>query len=73
MDNMTAAPANKRFYFEWLLPFLLRPRKLAPQVAQKRATWLTPLLVISLLLAARIWFATPATVSQPVDSTPIVE
>lgn len=73
MENIPVAPPNKRFYFEWLFPFLLRPRAHAQQIAQKRATWLTPLLVVSLLMAGRLWFAAPAVVDavqMPVETVP---
>lgn len=73
MENIPVTPPNKRFYFEWLFPFLLRPRAHAQQIAQKRATWLTPLLVVSLLMAGRLWFAAPAVVDavqMPVESVP---
>jgi|GEM_PF-582080 len=61
MDSTTnAVTPNKRLHFEFLLPFLLHPRATFAQVAQKRGTWMTPLLVISLLLIARVMLATPA-------------
>ncbi len=71
MENTNAVPVSKRFYFEWLFPFLFRPRAHARQVAQKRATWLTPLLVVSLLMVARLWFTPAISVSVPVDVTPL--
>jgi hypothetical protein len=71
MENIPVPPLNKRFYFEMLFPFLLRPRAIAQKIAQKRATWLTPLLVVSLLIVARLWFSTPPVVDTlPVDSMP---
>jgi hypothetical protein len=73
MENSTVVPQNKRFYFEWLFPFLFRPRAHAQQVAQKRATWLTPLLVVSLLMGVRLWFASPVVVVDspvPAESVP---
>ncbi len=70
MENNTVPTTHKRFYFEWLLPFLFRPRRLAGQIAQKRATWLTPLLVVSLLIAARVWFTPVQMVSIPLENTP---
>ena len=48
-----------KFHFGSLLPFLFRPRQTASAVLQKEGTWLTPLLVVSLLLVARVWLASP--------------
>lgn len=62
---------HKRFHFEFLLPLLFRPGATFQKTILKRATWLTPLLVISLLTIARVMLATPAaTTSAPVDVTP---
>ena len=69
-SNGTTIAKNKRFHFELLLPFLFHPVATFPQVIQKRATWLTPLLVISLLVIARAMLATPAAASMPIDVTP---
>ncbi len=74
MDNNNTTTNNsnhKRFHFDLLFPFLLRPRATAPKIAQKRGTWLTPLLIVTLLIIARVLLATPATVSTvPVEATP---
>lgn len=70
MDSTTTVNTNKRFHFEFLLPLLFRPRPTFPSVAQQRATWLTPLLIISLLTIARVMLATPAT---SVPTRPIEE
>jgi hypothetical protein len=62
---------KKRFYFGLLLPFLFRPRATAPKIAQKRATWLTPLLIVSLLVIIRVLVATPVTSAiAPTEMTP---
>lgn len=64
-SNGTTTVVNKRFHFEFLLPFLFRPRATAQKIVQKRATWLTPLLVISLLTILRVMMAAPAVVATP--------
>ncbi len=62
---------KKRFYFGLLFPFLFRPRATAPKIAQKRATWLTPLLIISLLMVVRVLVATPVSATAiPIEETP---
>lgn len=51
MTDTAALPLERprRFYFDWLLPMLLRPRAtFAKIVALGRATWFTPLLVLTL-------------------------
>lgn len=53
---------TQKIHFGRVLPFLFRPRPTASAVLQKDATWLTPLLVVSLLLVARVWLSAP----QPV-------
>ena len=58
-SNQTAVPLAKRFHFEFLLPFLLHPAGTFAQVTQKRATWLTPLLLVSLLIVLRVLLAPP--------------
>jgi hypothetical protein len=67
-SNGTTISTNKRFHFEFLLPFLLHPGATFQKIVQKRATWLTPLLVLSLLTVARVMLAAPPTPSAP-DST----
>lgn len=59
MTDATALPLERprRFYFDWLIPLLLRPRAtFAKIVALGRASWLTPLLVLTLtsLLAVAV-------------------
>lgn len=70
-STTTVTNTNKRFHFEFLLPLLFRPRPTFPSVAQKRATWLTPLLVISLLTIARVMLAAPpAAPAMPIEEPP---
>jgi len=60
MTEVSAVPIEerpRRFYFDWLFPLLLRPRAaFAKIVALGRASWLTPLLVLTLtnLLAVAV-------------------
>ena len=59
MTDATALPLERprRFYFDWLFPLLVRPRAtLAKIVSLGRASWLTPLLVLTLtgLLAVAV-------------------
>jgi hypothetical protein len=72
-NNHTSATNHKRLHFDLLFPFLLHPRATAPKVSQKRATWLTPLLLVSLLMILRVAVATPASASTPIEVTPSME
>jgi hypothetical protein len=59
MTEATVLPLERprRFYFDWLFPLLLRPRAtFAKILSVGRATWLTPLLVLTLtsLLAVAV-------------------
>jgi len=49
-----ANPTNRRFQFNWLIPLLVRPRQAFGYVLLRKATWYTPMLVISLLLIAQV-------------------
>jgi hypothetical protein len=51
MSEATALPLERprRFYFDWLLPLLTRPRATFAKIAAApRPSWLTPLLVLTL-------------------------
>jgi hypothetical protein len=69
MESNATTGINKRFHFEFLLPFLLHPGATFQKIVQKRATWLTPLLVISLLTVARVMLAAPPVVPITPDTT----
>ncbi len=50
LDDLELVP-QKKLHFEWLLPALFRPRAAFEKIArQTNATWLTPMLVLSILL-----------------------
>ena len=70
MGNQSAVTPVKRFHFELLLSFLIHPGKMAGQIIQKQATWLTPLLVVSLMILIRGWFSVSATNVVPIEKTP---
>lgn len=70
MGNQSAVTPVKRFHFELLLSFLVHPGKMAGQIIQKQATWLTPLLVVSLMILIRGWFSVSATNIVPIEITP---
>ncbi|MEI7846036.1 MAG: YIP1 family protein [Chloroflexota bacterium] len=70
MGNQSAVTPVKRFHFELLLSFLIHPGKMAGQIIQKQATWLTPLLVVSLMILIRGWFSVSATNVVPIEITP---
>jgi hypothetical protein len=62
MNEATTLPLQRprRFYFDWVLPFLLRPRAtFARIVDQPRATWLTPMLVLTLTSLLAVFAAGP--------------
>ena len=54
MTEATPSPTNGRFHFKWLIPLLIHPRHAFEHVLLRKATWLTPLLVISLLVVAQV-------------------
>jgi hypothetical protein len=72
MESTTATPNNKRFHFEFLLPLFVHPRTTFEKIVQKRGTWLTPLLIISLLTIARVMLVVPtaAAPAMPLDMPP---
>lgn len=54
--NMTEATSgNGRFFLKWLLPLLVRPRQAFDHVLLRKATWYSPMLVISLLLIVQVF------------------
>lgn len=65
-SNAPVVATHKRFHFEFLLPFLFRPRSTFQKVVLKRRTWLTPLLLLSLLTFVRVLLA-----PQPVSAVPV--
>ncbi len=67
-SNAPVIAPHKRFHFEFLLPFLFRPGPTFQKVVLKRGTWLTPLLLLSLLTFVRVMLA-----PQPVSSLPVVD
>jgi hypothetical protein len=70
MGNQSAVTPVKRFHFEFLFSFLIHPGKMTGQIIQKQATWLTPLLVVSLMILIRGWFSVSTTNVVPIDITP---
>ncbi len=59
-DELAPVAPNRRFYFNFLLPLLVKPRStLEKIVAQARGTWLTPLLVLSLLMLLAVLIGGP--------------
>jgi hypothetical protein len=54
-DMTDVTPTNKRFYIKLIFPFLIRPRQTYEHVLLRKATWYTPLLVISLLMLTQIF------------------
>jgi hypothetical protein len=60
MTDATALPLERprRFYFDWVLPTLFRPRAtFAKIVGLGRASWLTPLLILTITSLAVVYFA----------------
>lgn len=49
-----ASPTNGRFHFKWIIPILVRPHQTFEHVLLRKATWYTPMLVISILLVAQV-------------------
>ena len=53
-------PKKKPFHFEWILPVIFRPRKAIEVItAQEKSVWLTPLLVVSLMIILATLVAGP--------------
>jgi hypothetical protein len=69
-----ATPTNGRFHFKWLFPLLVRPRQTFEHVLLRKATWYTPMLVISLLLIAQVFvkgfMSPPASEMMPTEGIP---
>jgi hypothetical protein len=55
IEMTEATPTNGRFHFKWLFPLLVHPRQTFEHVLIRKATWYTPMLVISLLLIAQVF------------------
>lgn len=54
-ENEIIEHPAKRLRFDWILPVLLRPKKAFTVIAtQNRAVWLTPLLVLSLVIILNV-------------------
>jgi hypothetical protein len=73
---MTETPStNRQFYVQWLFPFLIRPRQVFEHVLLRKATWIAPLLVISLLMLGQVLFIASRNGSPsdfvPVDGAPM--
>ena len=73
---MTETPvSNGRFFLKWLFPFLVHPRQTFEHVLLRKATWYTPLLVVSLLIVAQVAILASRTDSDavmiPADGMPI--
>ena len=73
---MTETPvSNGRFFLKWLFPFLVHPRQTFEHVLLRKATWYTPLLVVSLLIVAQVAILASRTdsgaVMIPADGMPI--
>jgi len=63
---------NGKFHFHLIFPFVFSPRKVFQQVLSHKATWLTPLLVISLVLAGQAIFnASRSSAGVPTDMMPV--
>lgn len=69
-----ANPINGRFHFRWLFPLLMHPRQTFEYVLLRKATWFTPMLVISLLLIAQVivkgYVSPPASELAPPEGIP---
>lgn len=53
-------PKKKPFHFEWILPVIFRPRKTIEVItAQEKSVWLTPLLVVSVMIILATLVAGP--------------
>lgn len=59
--------ANGRFHFQLLVPFLFRPRSIFPQVLARKATWFTPLLIVSLVFLGQAIFIANRSGAAPVE------
>ena len=54
-ENETLEHPAKRFRFNWILPVLLHPKKAFAEItSQNQAVWLTPLLLLSLLIVLNV-------------------
>lgn len=59
LDDLELVPP-KKLHFEWLLPVLIRPRSTFEKVAkQNNSVWLTPMLVLSILLVILALVSSP--------------
>ncbi len=59
-NELAPVEPKRRFYFNFLLPLLVKPRSTMEEiVAQARSTWLTPLLALSLLVLLTVLIGGP--------------
>ncbi|MEN6411051.1 MAG: YIP1 family protein [Anaerolineaceae bacterium] len=58
-EDLPAMEKPRRFHFEWVLPLLYLPRKTLGKVIEAKAGWLTPLLVVTVLVAVAVLAAAP--------------
>jgi hypothetical protein len=70
-DMTEATPMNERFQFKYLFSLLVHPKQTFEHVLLRKATWYTPLLVISFLLIAQVFvkgfLSPPASEMVPPD------
>lgn len=65
---------KKNFHFEWLGPLLIRPRKTITEIVrQEKSVWLTPLLVISILVLLAGLIASPIRKAEIVSGANLPE
>lgn len=60
-DTNPASKKNKTaLHFDWILPVIIKPRKMITKiVSEDKPTWLTPLIVVSVLIVLSVIFAAP--------------
>jgi hypothetical protein len=74
MTEATLVPVEppRRFHFGWVLPALFRPRATFAAIAEQASgTWLTPLLILTLFVIARVAVAGPLELARA-QSEPVI-
>lgn len=60
VTDIKEKPKKNQFHFEWILPVIFRPRKTVETItSQEKPVWLTPLLVVSVLIILATLVAGP--------------
>jgi len=58
--SSTPIPFFKRFNFGWIIPLFIRPRKTIKEIVEhEKAVWLTPLLILSILVVLSVLIGAP--------------